>query len=333
MILLKLTKSLVRPDRQSYKGLCLFEIAMLAYLAVTTACIVSNPHAYVTPDSMLSGRLWCMVTTLIGLGAYILFPCRLVMIARVVNQLLWLGWWYPDTFELNRELFNFDHLVANWDFVAFGCQPSLVWPVRFSHPVVSELMALSYVSYYPLIVLTMCYFFFARPQRIRQAAFVILGSFFIFYTIFIIFPVAGPQFYFEAIGTDQASLGISPQMGNYFSQHQESLPIPGWTDGLFHKLLITAHNAGERPTAAFPSSHVGVTTVLLWLARQERCRWLFFTILPLGTLMFFATVYIQAHYLWDAIAGIAAGTLLYFALRWLYDVIHKTIQDKMTTKA
>ena len=56
MILLKLTKSLVRPDRQSYKGLCLFEIAMLAYLAVTTACIVSNPHAYVTPDSMLSGR-------------------------------------------------------------------------------------------------------------------------------------------------------------------------------------------------------------------------------------------------------------------------------------
>ena len=74
MILLKLTKSLVRPDRQSYKGLCLFEIAMLAYLAVTTACIVSNPHAYVTPDSMLSGRLWCMVTTLIGLGAYIPLP-------------------------------------------------------------------------------------------------------------------------------------------------------------------------------------------------------------------------------------------------------------------
>ncbi|MBQ9644984.1 MAG: phosphatase PAP2 family protein [Prevotella sp.] len=326
MKLLNLTKSLVRIDRESYRGTCLFEVVMLLYLAATCVFIGYDPISFVNPESMLHGRMWCMVTTFIGMALYYVCPCRIVMMLRVVNQLLWLGWWYPDTFELNRELFNFDHLVARWDFATFGCQPSIVWPARFSHPIVSELMAMSYVSYYPLIVLTMGYFFFVKPLRIRQAAFIILGSFFVFYGIFVAFPVAGPQFYFEAIGVDQASSGFTQQMGSYFSHHQESLPIPGWSDGLFHKLLIAAHNAGERPTAAFPSSHMGITTVLVWLARQERCRWLFFTVLSLGTLMFFATVYIQAHYLWDAIAGIAVGTLLYFVLRRIYEAVLRPIQ-------
>jgi membrane-associated phospholipid phosphatase len=79
-----------------------------------------------------------------------------------------------------------------------------------------------------------------------------------------------------------------------------------------------AHNAGERPTAAFPSSHVGVTTVLLWLAWATGNRRFFWWLVPFGVLMFFATFYIQAHYAIDAIAGLFVGTIMYFLLRFAY---------------
>ena len=101
------------------------------------------------------------------------------------------------------------------------------------------------------------------------------------------------------------------------------MPIPG-ADGVFHDLVQQAHNAGERPTAAFPSSHVGISVVLLWLAWEARSRWLFLCLLVLAVLMFFATFYIQAHYAIDAIAGIPAGTLFYFLCRWGYDRLSRS---------
>jgi membrane-associated phospholipid phosphatase len=102
------------------------------------------------------------------------------------------------------------------------------------------------------------------------------------------------------------------------TNQDHALPLPGWKDGLFYHLLVDAHNAGERPTAAFPSSHVGITTVVLWLAHEARSRRLLYSMLPLGVLMFFATFYIQAHYAIDAIAGLVVGTLMYFFFRWAY---------------
>jgi membrane-associated phospholipid phosphatase len=61
-----------------------------------------------------------------------------------------------------------------------------------------------------------------------------------------------------------------------------------------------------------------VSVVLLWLAWESRNRKLFWSLLPFGVLMFFATFYIQAHYAIDAIAGLLAGTLIYFGLRGVY---------------
>ena len=75
-----------------------------------------------------------------------------------------------------------------------------------------------------------------------------------------------------------------------------------------------AKQAGERPTAAFPSSHVGITTVLVLLAWHTGNRKFFWLLVPFFTLMFFATVYIQAHYAIDAIAGLFTGALFYYTL-------------------
>ena len=151
-----------------------------------------------------------------------------------------------------------------------------------------------------------------------MATFVILSSFYVYYFIFVLLPVTGPQFYYLAVGTEKIAAGVFPDVGNWFLTHSERMAAPGWGDGFFHHLLDMAHNAGERPTAAFPSSHVGITTVLVLLAFRTRSKSLIFTILPFYILMCFSTVYLYAHYAIDAIAGLLTGIAFYYILCHLY---------------
>lgn len=95
---------------------------------------------------------------------------------------------------------------------------------------------------------------------------------------------------------------------------QDCLPTPGYTDGIFYQMVESAKAAGERPTAAFPSSHVGISTILMMLAWRTGNRRMFYVLLPFYVLLFFSTVYIQAHYAIDAIAGLISGILLYAIL-------------------
>ena len=66
--------------------------------------------------------------------------------------------------------------------------------------------------------------------------------------------------------------------------------------------------------AAFPSSHVGVTFVVMLLAWHFKLRKLFWALLPFAVLMFFSTVYIFAHYAIDALAGLLSGLLCWILL-------------------
>ena len=151
-----------------------------------------------------------------------------------------------------------------------------------------------------------------------MTAFVMLASFFAYYVVFVLLPVTGPQFYYLAVGTEKIAAGIFPNLGDWFLTHSERMAAPGWTDGFWYHMLDLTHDAGERPTAAFPSSHVGVTTVVMLLALRTRSKGLIFTILPFYILMCLSTVYIYAHYAIDAIAGLLTGILLYFALKALW---------------
>ena len=139
--------------------------------------------------------------------------------------------------------------------------------------------------------------------------------------IFIFLPVTGPQFYYLAAGLENIAQGIFPNVHDYFATHQEALHMPGYSDGFFYHMVENAHAAGERPTAAFPSSHVGITTILMLLAWRSGNRYLFFGMLPLFILMCFATVYIQAHYAIDVLAGWVSGIAFYVVLHFLYGKI------------
>ncbi len=300
------------------KGLCAFEWAMIAYAVLTLLYMLFIYTQLQNPISMIWLRVQAVAMTLGLWAVYRMIPCKLTMLFRVLGQIALLGTWYPETYEFNRMLPNLDHVFATWEQQLFGYQPALLFSQHWGSPVVSELLTLGYVSYYPLMVVVPLFYFFWRYDQFLRASFVMLASFFLFYVIFIFLPVAGPQYYYLAVGTDQIAQGVFPNIGNYFETHSEALPSPGYTDGLFYKILGWFHEAGERPTAAFPSSHVGVTVILLWQAWATKNRRFFWSLVPFGVLMFFATFYIQAHYAIDAIAGLFVGTLMYFFFTMLY---------------
>ena len=311
-------KNLLTLEKKPVKGFMLFEWAMLAYAIFTLLIMALTYTKLHNPMSMLWLRFQSIMMLVALWAVYRMLPCRLTMLFRVLGQLALLGTWYPETFEFNRVLPNLDHVFATWEQQLFGFQPALLFSQKISNPVFSELLTLGYVSYYPLMVVVSVYYFLYRYNQFLRSSFIILASFFLFYVIFIFLPVAGPQYYYLAAGLDNIANGVFPNIGNYFETHTEALPAPGFQDGPFYKLLVMAHNAGERPTAAFPSSHVGVTTVLLWLAWATGNRRFFWWLVPFGVLMFFATFYIQAHYAIDAIAGLFVGTIMYFLLRFAY---------------
>ena len=296
---------------------------MLAYWLLTTLIIVVCYTKVQNPEAMLWGRVRILFTTAALYAVYRMLPCRLTRLARIGVQLAFLSWWYPDTYELNRMLPNLDHVFATWEQLLFGCQPALLFSQLTAHlptlvsNIFSELMDLGYASYYPMIATVIIYYFFFRYKEFQRAAFIVLAAFFIFYVVFIVVPVTGPTFYYQAVGVDNVAQGIFPNLGSYFNLHQECMPSPGYTDGIFYHLVENAKAAGERPTAAFPSSHVGISTILMFLAWHTRERRLFFVLLPFFVLLCFSTVYIQAHYAIDALAGLLSGTIIYYVLFYL----------------
>ena len=313
----KLLRDLFRIEKKPRKNLFAMEWVVMAYLLFTTLFIFINYSRLDNPQAMLTFRVHIIAITAALYLVYRLVPCRFTRVVRVVVQLSLLSWWYPDTYELNKLFPNLDHVFAQWEQSLLGCQPALIYSQAINNPIVTELLDLGYASYYPLIALVGFYYFFCRYQEFQRCVFIITASFFLYYVIFIFFPVAGPTFYYQAVGVDEIAKGVFPNLQDYFRYHTECLPTPGYTDGIFYQMVEGAKAAGERPTAAFPSSHVGITVVLLFLAWHSGSRRLFYFIVPLFVLMFFATVYIQAHYALDTIAGLITGILFYYLFFFL----------------
>lgn len=311
---------LFRLEKKPKKGLLAVEWVTMGYLVLTLLLMFFTWTKLHNPESMLWGRIRVVAMTAALWAVYRMVPCRLTRLFRIVAQMALLSWWYPDTYEFNRMFTNLDHIFAGYDQTLFGCQPSLLFAKAVSNPVFSELMDLGYVSYYPMIVVITLFYFLFRYRQFHRTAFIILGSFFVCYIIYIFLPVAGPQYYYPAVGLDDIAHGVFPELGHYFADCQEAMPGPGYSDGVFYRMALDAHNAGERPTAAFPSSHVSVSTIVMLLAWEARNRPLFRCLLPFYVLLCLSTVYIYAHYAVDVLGGWAIGVVLYFGLRRVYDV-------------
>ena len=299
--MIKFVKQLFTIEKHPQKGLLAMEWVMVGYLVLTLLIVFFTYTKAENPNEMIWGRVRVAAVTAGMWAVYRMMPCRLTLFLRITVQLALLGWWYPDTYEINRMLPNLDHLFARWEQDLFGCQPALLFCEAMPWPFFSELMSMGYAAYYPMIVVVVLFYFLYRYKDYERASFVVLASFFAYYLVYIFLPVTGPTF----------------DVGYHFNYIQDCLATPGYTDGVFYQMVESAKAAGERPTAAFPSSHVGVSTVLMFLAWHTGNRRFFYILLPFYALLCLSTVYIQAHYAIDVLAGWATGVPLYFALMWV----------------
>ncbi|NQU31791.1 MAG: phosphatase PAP2 family protein [Bacteroidetes bacterium] len=216
--------------------------------------------------------------------------------------ILLLTYFYSETAQLNHFIFNtnFDSIIYGWEDALFGFQPSIDFSARFPQHWFSELLHFGYFSYYLLTIGVGITFYILRPDLAEKVIFMIVTSFYIYYLVFIIFPVIGPQYYYAYPLNEVVYTGI------------------------FSQAVKLVQYYGEHPTGAFPSSHVGMVLIFLYLS-YKNIRWLFWVIVPLFVLILMATVYLKAHYAVDVVAGIFSAPIVYFISNMFYG----QIRDKL----
>lgn len=224
---------------------------------------------------------------------------KAIRFLRYFYPLAMLGYFYPETDYLNNIFFsNLDPFVANLEVTIFGGHPSIWFSQYMPWKWFNELMNFSYFSYYFLIFIV-CYKIYVDSfENFPRTIFIICMSFYIYYILFILFPVAGPQFY------------LTPPDNQIPDAY------------IFSKLIRFVHDMGEGPTAAFPSSHVGIVLILLYLANKfarKLLKWL----IPISILLILSTVYIKAHYVVDVVAGILSFPTMY----WLSSATYHRIKN------
>ncbi len=269
-------------------GIRLFplDIATLAYIFITAIFM-----------SIFSGRLNSVWLHLLIRFAFVILMGWIIVLdkkgssivltfLRRAYPLAFLGYFYSETDYLNNLIFsNFDPEILNLEQSIFGFQPSISFYQHFPMPWFSELMNFGYFSYYFLVFGLTVWLFIRNRKMFDYSLFVVVFSFYIYYLIFIIFPVAGPQYFL-------------PEPFRH---------IPN--SGIFREMVVWVERLGEGPTAAFPSSHVGIGIIITILCAKY-ARALLAWVLPLVFILCLSTVYIKAHYAVDVAAGLISAPLI-----------------------
>ena len=298
------------------KNLSTSELLTLIYIAITAVMVVIYWREVENPTALIGMRVAVVCGMVVLNVIYRKWSNRVTWLLRNFPLILMLTYWYPETYQFARIFPYYDHVFAHADWVLFGCQPS----IEFSKVVTSlfwcEAFNLGYYSYYFLMAGVLLFGFLCRFKESERYTFIFLGGFFIYYLIFEFLPVAGPYYYFKAIGLEAAVTGNYPDIGHYFANPAELIHAP--VRGLFSQLVHDIQVAGENPVGAFPSSHVSMSTVTMMLAWKMRNKWLFGVLMPLYVLLCISTVYIMAHYVVDSICGLLSAVLLFFLMDGLY---------------
>lgn len=307
-------------EQKAKKRFLPIEMATLAYTAITFVLTLVLWRSINAPLVLLAERLAIVGGVLLLWFINQRFPNALTRFLRNVFPIALLSFWYPDIYNYCSVFPNLDHIAAQAEQTLFDSQPSQEFFREMPEKFWSELFYMGYFSYFVMIVLG-----FLLPLRIsrrqfEKSAFIIVASFFLYYVIYLFLPVAGPMYYFSQVNLADVKMDFYPPLEYYFRTHAELQGTVG-EPGLFHSLVDFMHTAGERPIAAFPSSHVGVSTIIMVLFFRH-FRSVSYFLFPFYILLCFSTVYIQAHYLIDVFGGLFTAPIFYAITRFAYKQLH-----------
>ncbi len=186
--------------------------------------------------------------------------------------------------------------LVKWDIALFGVEPTL-YAQKFFHPLLTDTMAFVYALYilFPLIIM---YFLSYRNRRLELQEIILALSFtfLLGFLGYLFFPCSPPRYFLE---------------NDFTSPHRlYGLFLYNTLQGKWDSLSVIR-------SGAFPSLHVGISTVALIYATRFR-KWsrfdniLFWIFLVLIVSLWFSTIYLRHHWFID----IAAGWMIaYFSSR------------------
>jgi membrane-associated phospholipid phosphatase len=202
----------------------------------------------------------------------------------------------------------FDADILELEERLFGGQPSRDLYARHGSRLLGEYLNLGYFSYYFLVPVLAGTLWLRRPLvELEKALGAICTVFYVSFLFFIFYPVAGP--YYEFPHPPAEGVG-------YYLPH-----VTRW-------LLDRGSSVG----AAFPSSHVAVSTVV-WIMAIRYCRPLALVYLFLVPALALGAINGGYHYATDVVAGAILGILIGVGGFLLLDRIWRPTQGLGTASA
>lgn len=187
---------------------------------------------------------------------------------------------------------DYDNLLLKADLSLFGFDITRWFEPHISNGL-TEILTLSYFSYYVLPTLTFVLLFFAKDpasfQKARNYLLAIVIGWYGAFIFYMILPAAGPDIAFPEHYTVTLQ-GLSPITNFYL----ESLG----------KYLRESY---VRNT--FPSMHFGIILITNYFAYRFKRKYFYFCTLPLGIMLAIATVYLRQHYLIDLVGSFPVAAI------------------------
>lgn len=270
------------------------DILFFAFLLITTILILPawNQSGNSFELIFVRGLIILTIMSVIYLNSRI--SNQTIYLLRMTYPVILSGYFYSETVYHNKLFIgNIDSILVRVESAIFDMQPTLEFSLIFSNKLFSELMYFGYFSFYLIILGFTLYFFFKKKEIFNESVFKLSASLYIFYLVFCLLPSAGPQYYFS---------------------YPENILPEGY---LFEHIMKIIQNIAEQPTGAFPSSHVGISIIILIMSKKNAPQFFKFT-WPFVVILILSTVYIKAHYVIDIIGGILIAPFILYLSNILY---------------
>ncbi len=283
------------------KYLNINDFSVLFYLSITLLLTFFKWNEVVHPEKVVIFRILVLLFLVSVVYLEQKANSPILRFIHIFYPLALLAYLYPETADLNRVFFKpFDSILLQFEKHFLDTDFSLVFSQIIPYKWFNEWLSMGYFSFYFLIFGTALWFYWYKKEDTLKTIFIIISSFNVFYVIFIVFPVVGPQFFYS---------GKAAEIDSAY---------------LFSFLVKLTQELGERPTGAFPSSHTGITIILLLISFKSSKR-LFKIILFFAVPLVMATVYIKAHYVSDVIAGALVAPIFFIIFNKLYNKLSTRI--------
>lgn len=190
---------------------------------------------------------------------------------------------------------DFDTALAAIDYRLLGVHPT-IWLERFTWPVLTEVLQITYSTYYFLPIILGMVVWRRRTLEFYFWVFIVVLGFYVSYLGYISVPAIGPRFLTEIA-------------------QAQTMPLTGvW---LFATVRETLDRAEGITRDCFPSGHTELTLLVLYYSRLFDRR-VFWWLFPIGTGVIISTVYLRYHYLIDVLAGAVVAMVIIVIAKPLY---------------